>query len=121
MAPGLLAQGETYLAADAFDEVERKVTVLLARRADAEQRHIRGGDGLGHIGSTPQQTRLDALLQQFLQTRLDDGGLPLVDQRDLGRRDIHANDFMTPCGKTAGADRADIAEPENAQTHFYSP
>ncbi|MCY1427855.1 hypothetical protein D9M71_437180 [compost metagenome] len=114
MPLGLVAQGEPYLAADAFDEIEGQVAVLLARRADAEQRHVRGGDGLGYIGSPSQEAGLNALLQQRLQSRFDDGGFPLVDQSDLGGRDVHADNFMTPCGKTAGADRTDIAEPENA-------
>ncbi|MCY1359613.1 hypothetical protein D9M69_461950 [compost metagenome] len=118
VAPGLVAQDETDLAAHRFDVVELQVAVLLARRADADERQVGGGHRLGDVGGAAQAAGLQALLQEFFQTGFDDGRFALVDQVDLGRGNIHANHFMTACREATGTYCADIAKTENADAHY---
>ncbi|MCY1519199.1 hypothetical protein D9M68_539460 [compost metagenome] len=117
VAAGLLADGVADLAAYRLDVAEVEVAVLLARRADADERHVAVHHRLAEVGGAGQAAAADALLQEFFQARFDDGGLALVDQVDLGGGNIHADNFMTTRRQATGTYSADIAEPKDADTH----
>ena len=117
VAFGLLADGEADLAADGLDVAQVQVAVLLARRADADERYVGVQHGLLEVGGARQPSGLPALLQQRFQARFDDGRLALVDQVDLGAGDIHTNDFMTACRQAASTYCTDIAQTKDADSH----
>ncbi|MNZ46411.1 hypothetical protein D3C78_640920 [compost metagenome] len=117
VALGLVAQGETDLAADAFDIVQFQVAILLARRADADEGHLGVAHGGADIGGSTQAAGLHALLQKFFQAGLDNGRLAIVDQVDLGRRNVDANNFMTTSREAAGAYCTNIAQTKDADSH----
>ncbi|MCY1417244.1 hypothetical protein D9M71_327740 [compost metagenome] len=117
MALGLVAQGEADFAADAFDVIQRQVAVLLARGADADERHLGIANGTGDIGGSAQAASLHALLQKFFKTWLDNGRFAIVDQVDLGLRDIDTDNFMTTSREAAGAHCTNIAQTEDADLH----
>uniref|UniRef100_A0A1I7YIJ7 Transposase n=1 Tax=Steinernema glaseri TaxID=37863 RepID=A0A1I7YIJ7_9BILA len=94
-----------------------QVAVLLARRTDADHRHVAVANGLGKIGGAPQALVGNALLQQGFEARFHDGGFALVDQVDLGRRYIHADHFMAPGRQAARTDRTYITQTKDADTH----
>ncbi|MNO86041.1 hypothetical protein D3C76_774300 [compost metagenome] len=117
VASAFLADRIADLAADRLDVAEIEIAVLLARRADADERHLGIQHRLLEVGGAGQATRLDALLQKFFQARFDDGRFAPVDQVDLGGGNIHADNFVTACREAAGTYRADVAKTKDADTH----
>src|SRR5690606_28187753 len=113
----LVAHGHADLAAYAFDVVQFQITVLLARGADADERHIALQHGSGDIGGATQAALTQTLLQQFFQARFDDGRFAVVDQVDLARGNIHANHIVTPCRQTAGTNGTYITQTEDTDSH----
>ncbi|MDF9753391.1 hypothetical protein OKW51_000354 [Pseudomonas hunanensis] len=112
-----VAQHVADLAAHRLDILQAQVAVLLARRADADHRHIAGADGFGEVGGATQAAFGDALLQQRFQARLDNGRLALVDQVDLGAGHVHPNHVMASCRQATGTDCTHITQTKDADTH----
>ncbi len=119
VAAGCVTQYVADFAAHRFDVLKAQVAVLLARRTDADHRHIAGADGLGEVSGAAQAAIGDALLQQCFQARFDDGRLALVDQVDLGAGHVHANHFMASRRQAACTDRTYITQTKDADTHRY--
>lgn len=113
----LVAHGHADFAAHAFDVVQLQIAVLLARRADTDERHIALQNGGGDVSSAAQAALTQALLQQFFQARLDDGRFAVVDQVDLVRGDVHANHVVTACRQTAGTNGTYITQTEDTDSH----
>ncbi|MNN09394.1 hypothetical protein D3C81_1222750 [compost metagenome] len=119
MAAGFFAQHEADFTAYRLDVLQAQITVLLARRTDADHRQVAVADRRGKVGGATQAAGVDALLQECFKPGFDNWRFALVDQVDLGAGNIHANHFMTPCGQTASTDCTHITQTKDTDTHRY--
>ena len=59
----------------------------------------------------------DVFLHQFLQARLVNGDAAGLEQFDLGRVVIHADDLVADFGEAGAGDQADVAGADDGQFH----
>ena len=103
--------------AHAHDVADVKAPIWLTRRADANHRQIGLHDRLGRVGYGLQAAGRDHLFHHLAEVFLDHRGLAVVDQLDLGRVRIDADDGVAVRGEAGGRYAADIAKPKDTDTH----
>src|SRR6266581_5887816 len=108
------------LFADTDQVAEIEAAVLAARRADANERQVGISDGLGRARRRPQTMRIDAFLEQRIETRLDDRTPAGVDGGDFLWIHIDADDVMSIGGKVRRGNASDVAEAEYRNSHSVS-
>ena len=114
---GLVPERIADLLADTNQVAEIEAAVFAARRADANQRQVGISDRLGRARRRPQPTRIDAFLEQRIETRLDDRAAAAVDGGDLLGIDVDADDVMSIGGEVRRGNAADVAQAEYGDSH----
>ena len=110
-------EGIADLFADANQVAEIEAAVLAARRADANQRQVGISDRLGRARRRPQTTRIDAFLEQRIETRLDNRAAAAVDGGDFLRIHVDADDVMSIGGEVRRGNASDVAQAEYGDSH----
>ena len=59
----------------------------------------------------------DVFLHQFFESRLVNGDAAGLEQFDLGRVIVHADDVMADFGETSAGDQADVARADDGELH----
>ncbi len=117
VAGGLVTQNKTDLAAHGLDVVQFQIAVLLARRTNANHRHVGVTDRFGEVGRTAQFAGIDTLGQKFAQTRFNDWRFAGVDHVDLVFGNIHAYDVMAPSRQATGTYCTHVTQTKYADAH----
>ena len=98
------------LLADTADVLQVDAAVRHAGRAHADEQEVRGPYRRGHVGRRAQAPRRDLLLDDFADLLFDDGCPAGVDEIDLPRLGIDADDFVAIPGQTARGDGPYVSE-----------
>ncbi len=118
MEGALVAQrGADFLAYLAY-MAHIEIAVDLGRRADAYERNARIENGFPRIARCPQQSCADRVGNHVADVFLDDGRDALIDQVNLGRVGIDADDGVAVGSEAAGGNGADITQAKNAYLHW---
>ncbi|MNH14917.1 hypothetical protein D3C79_745190 [compost metagenome] len=117
MAAALVAQGHADFATHRFHVDQVQVTVFLARRADAQQRHLGRQHGGLNISGAAQAAMIHAIEQQLLKPGFDNRRFALVDHVDLGLRNVDAQHLVAAGGQTAGTHGTHITQSKNTDVH----
>ena len=115
--PGVVAQRRADLLAYASHVLEIDAAVGQAGRADADERELGVPDCSSCIRRRRQAARRDLLLDDLADVLFDDGSFAGVDQVDLARLGVYADDLMAFPRQTARGDGTDIAEAHDADLH----
>ncbi len=95
--------------------------VLVRRRADRDELEQPVIDALLDVGRELEATRLDVALDESVETRLVDRNVAGVEALDLALVDVDAHDVVAGFGHTRARDQANIARPEDGQSHWSIP
>src|SRR5690606_6976208 len=95
------------VAADALDEGKVQAAVAVARRPDADHRHVRAGDGFLRIHRRPQPALGGRAPEKPVEPLLDDGTRAVVDQRNLLGVGVDADYAVSVARETRSRDDAD--------------
>ena len=83
------------------------------RRADADQRQIRGCDRRVRVGGRAEPAGADDLAVEIADPLLDHGGASGGDRVDLRAAEVDAHDVVAELGEAGGRHRPDVPEPED--------
>ena len=115
--PGVRAQRRADLLADAPHVLEIDVAVAAARRPDAHENQVGLLDRDADFGARREPAGADLPLDDLADLLLDDRRLARVDELDLARLGVDADHLMAGARQAPGDDRADVAEPQDADLH----
>jgi len=107
------------LLADAAHMPEIEAAVHLARRADADSRHLRIGDRLIHAGRNRQPLHPHRLGDGLATVLLDNRGLATIDLIDLHLSGIHPDDRVFRLGQTPRLQHPYLPTPIIANLHWH--
>src|SRR5579872_2509122 len=118
----LLGNCRANLFADSPDIAQIQISVRLTGRSNAYKGKVGREDRIERAARGTEPAGLTRRADNLCDLRLDDGGLSAVDQVDLSRHGINAQDLMSVLRQTTGRDRTDISQTKNANLHrFGSP
>ena len=97
--------------------IEIQVSVFAAGRTDTDEGDICILHGISVIRCRLQHSAFMCFLDQFVNVRLNNGGLARVDEIDLSLCVVYADHMMPELCQTCGTDTAYISQTENADIH----
>ena len=107
------------VARDVLDEAQVHRTVRLRRRGHGDENHVGFLDALGGAVGEFKPPGGGVFLDEFIEAGFVNRDAAGLEQFDLRRVVVHANDLMADLGETGSRDQADVARSDDRQLHVY--
>jgi hypothetical protein len=107
------------LAGDVINRGKIRFAGFFGRRADADENHLTGANGLAGVFGVTDLFFLDGPLKDLVEMLLVDGNLARLELGNAIFVDIRAEDFMTRRGETSAGHQPNVTTPDYRQTHVH--